>query len=216
MSVKEVKLKNAKIYFSALLLFAAGFGLGYMSWQGQVYVKLAPKKGRFLANYEGDQHLSLSLNEYRNRFYRALFEEASKKEDARFVEFSLGNFLIKNQEGHQLICQAYSHVELYFSALDISLSGDPSEMIIEAPCYGESVIGPFVLDKSKFTQNPSQSVFEFKNPDLLVRFYNTALYLTDKWLLKRVRFFNEGTNVDELWVSYPADSQVPSFEISLK
>ena len=204
-----------RAYLIPLLFLLMGGLLGFFSWKNQVYVELKPSgQGRFVASDQQGELLNLSLDEYKDRSKNSLFEEAGWIVQAGSVEFVLGNFLIKNPS-HQFVCQAYSYLELHFSATGISLSGDPSEMLVQAPCSLSSsgAIGPFKLPLKVFTSK--EQTFDFEDQNLIVRFYNTAKSLTDSWLLTRVRFFNGEDDEDAFTVSYDPELH-PTFELKVR
>ena len=176
------------------LFLAVGIFLGINSWNKTVYIQLKPEgRGRYVASDGGsDRLVSLSLQEYREQIHKKLFGRTKTEKNGAMSEFYLGNFLIQEEGRHQWVCQAYSYLEMKFTALGLTLSGSTGEMVIQAPCQmeNEDFIGPFPVPVEDIMNNPEQTAFSYDEKEISIRFYNAAPALTESWLLTAVRFFN--------------------------
>ena len=196
MKNRFLKLIKSRFFQSALiaaLFLAVGIFIGINSWNKRIYVQLKPGgEGRYVASEGETEIVSLSLEEYREQIQKKIFGHTKVTEGEKFKEFYLGNFLVQEGGEHQRICQAYSFLEMRFTALNVSLSGSPGEMVIQAPCQAEEeeFIGPFAVPLKEILNNPEKEFFSLEDRETFIRFYNTAIALTESWLLTAVRFFN--------------------------
>ena len=237
MKARFQKLLKSRLFqavFIAVLFLAVGIFLGINSWNKTIYVQLKPGgKGRYVASAEETEVVSLSLEEYREQIQKKIFgraKEGGKNEG--FKEFYLGSFLIQEGEGHQRICQAYSFVEMKFTALNVSLSDSLGEMVIEAPCQQteievpceqapcqqiktEEFIGPFLVPIDEILNNPEKDFFSIEDKGISIRFYDAALALTDSWLLTAVRFFNS-PDEDGYVVRFIQGEETDAFELNFQ
>ena len=240
---KVLKSRLFQAVFIAALFLAIGIFLGINSWNKTVYVQLKPGgKGRYVASAEGTEVVSMPLEEYREQVQKKIFGHAKEGEKTEgFKEFYLGSFLIQEGEGNQRICQAYSFLEMKFTALDVSLSGSSGEMVIEAPCQqigiedeefikfierlsakgqqieieGEEFIGLFPVPIDEILNNPEKEFFSIEEKEISIRFYDAALALTDSWLLTAVRFFNSPEE-DGYVVRFIPGEETDAFELNFQ
>ena len=225
MKARFQKLLKSRLFqavFIAVLFLAIGVFLGINSWNKTVYVQLKPGgKGRYVASAEETEVVSLSLEEYREQIQKKIFGRAKEGENNEgFKDFYLGSFLIQEGEGHQRICQAYSFLEMKFTALGVSLSGSSGEMVIEAPCQqteieGGEFIGPFPVPIDEILNNPEREFFSIEEKEISIRFYDAALALTDTWLLTAVRFFNSPEE-DGYVVRFIPGEETDAFELNFQ
>ena len=200
----------------AILFLAVGIFLGINSWNKTVYVQLKPGgKGRYVASAEETEIVALSLEEYREQIQKKIFGHTKIVASEGIKEFSLGNFLIQGEGGHQRICQAYSFLEMRFIPSNVSLSGSAAgEMVIQAPCQieDEEFIGPFPVPIDEILNNPEKDFFSIEEEEISIRFFNAAIALTEAWLLTAVRFFNSPEE-DGFIVRFIQGEETDSFEL---
>ena len=213
------KSRLVQTAFIAILFLAVGIFLGVNSWNRIMYIQLKPGgKGRYVASAEKTEIVSLSMKEYREQIQEKIFGHAKAGEkNEGFKEFYLGSFLIQEGEGHQRICQAYSFLEMRFTAYGLSLSGSAGEMVIQAPCQieDEEFIGPFLVPIDEILNNPEKEFFSIEEKEISIRFYDAALALTDSWLLTAVRFFNSPEE-DGFIVRFIPGEETDAFELSFQ
>ena len=213
---KFFKSRLVQAVLIAALFLTIGIFLGINSWNKTIYVQLKPGgKGRYVASAEKTEIVSLSLEEYREQIQKKIFGNAQEGEKNKgFKEFYLGSFLIQEEDGHQRICQAYSFLEMRFKAAHVSFSGNPGEMVIQAPCQieDEEFIGPFSVPIDEILNNPEKEFFSIEDKEISIRFFDAALALTEVWLLKAVRFFNSPEE-DGFIVRHIQGEETDAFEL---
>ena len=221
------KLKNKKKIFLPLFLAAAGTAvlglgafMGVRSWEGRIYVSLRPpSEGRKIASSDpAEEILSLSLEEIGLKAREKLFGVSQINETDSQLRFHLGNFLVRSpfDESPQLVCQAYSFLEMTFTARGVNLSGDSGMMLVQSPCRqkDKTMIGPFWIPKKDILDNPGRSSFSLPEEETLIRFYNAAIALTPRWLLTDARFFNSPEE-DGFIVQFAPGRESPAFELEM-
>ena len=220
-------LKNKRKVFFAALWGAAGaafLGLGVFagvrSWQGKLYVFLRPPSDvRKIASADPSAEiLSLSFEEIGAKAREKLFGVSQIIEKDSALEFYLGNFLVRSpfDKSSQLVCQAYSFLEMTFTARGLNVSGERGLMLVQSPCRqkDESLIGPFWIPVKDILDHPDQSSFSMPEEETLIRFYNAVVFLTPKWLLTDARFFNSPEE-EGFIVHFAPEEKTPAFELEI-
>lgn len=202
-------------------VFALGLFFGLNSWNKNLYVQWNPSQGRGIAQANSSEILSLTSDQLTQKANFILFSQHQIIKEKDITAFYLGNFLVQesNSKKHRFICQIFPFVELSFSAVGVNFSGETSLMILQSPCLmkDESFIGPFWLPLERILAHPEQKSFELLDEKTFIRFYNTSILMTDKWLLTSVRFFKkEGQEDDELLIRFIPGKDNPFFELSFK
>ena len=211
LSDKKVQ-KSAFTALIALFILVFGLFLGFQSWNKNLYVSWKPM-GRGLAGESKEELvLNLSSEQLISNFKTVLFEDIQAIDEEGLVKLYLRNLLIPNKKTKEyaFLCEIFSFVELSFSSLDISFSGEPGLMLVESPCREKDMdsIGPFFIPKKEILADKGKSSFEFEEMETFVHFYKASIALTPRWLLKSIRFFNKD-NEEELLSLFDATENKP-------
>ncbi len=205
----------------AAAFFGAGAFFGMQSWRGSLYISLrAPAEGRKIASADDSAQgiLSLSIEEIAASARDKLFGGARADKNDSMIEFYLGSFLVRSpfDESPQLICNAYSFVEMTFAARGAQLSGERGLMLVQSPCRqkDQSSIGPFLIPEREILDHPDQRSFSIPEEEILIRFYNAAISLMPDWILTDARFFNSPEEAGFIVQFVPEENPIFELEIS--
>lgn len=219
-----MKKKLYKALFPAGIIgavFALGLFFGLNSWNKNLYVQWNPSQGRGIAGEDSLEILNLSSSQLTQKAGAILFSNNQVIREKGLTAFYLGNFLVQDPhlKQHRFICQLFPFVELSFSAVGITLSGEPGLMVLQSPCLmeDENFIGPFWIPHEKILTHPEQKSFELPEREIFIHFYHVSISLTHNWLLTNVRFFNKDNEENnELLIRFIPGKDKPYFEFSLK
>ena len=208
----------------ALGIFAFGLFVGLNSWDKNIYISsLSNERG--LAG-EDDQILNLSSNQLIQDVSNTLFSNHSVKRNPKSLSFTLGNFLIPDEEGgsHVFVCEKYPFVEFSFVASGVRNSGENIYMLVESPCLknpdNEDEIGPFEIPTETILKEPTKLSFQYTNfldETISIQFYNGSAYLSNSWYLESVSFLVDKNEREEaLIVHRDKEQESHYFQISLE
>jgi hypothetical protein len=166
------------------------------SWDGMVYW--------YPENYRNPAAIN-RVFDFSHLEGSALMMASQKRllEDARVVEtedqvgIELGHFVVKDsRDNRKFACDVYNKLELRFESADMSVSGDPSVMYIEADCNADKN-----TNKIQTLWIPMQKILQEKEGDIELQFPNQSKAhfkfqnIGDRWprawTLTKIRMYNE-------------------------
>lgn len=173
-----------------------GATIAIHSWKGMVY--WYPDKSRNPAAIKkvfDFSHLEGRALEMAS--YKRLVADAKTLDDEENIGIELGHFVVKDPSNNrQFACDIYNRVELVFESADMSVSGEPSIMKVEADCQVNKDI-----NRINTVWIPMKKILKEKEGDIELDYrergniHLTFLNIGDRWprawMLSNVRMFNE-------------------------
>ena len=188
------KTLSAAIMFT--LSLAIGVTIAVRSWKGMVFWftdshrnPAAIKKVFDFSHLEG-RALEMAS-------YKRLVADALVVDDKENIGVELGHFVIKdNQNRRQFACDVYNRVELIFESADMSVSGEPSIMKVEASCNADKDINRintvWIPMKKILLEKEGDIELQYRDHDnLYVSFSNIGDRWPRAWMLSNVKMYNE-------------------------
>ncbi|MCB0390590.1 MAG: hypothetical protein KDD58_04840 [Bdellovibrionales bacterium] len=186
--------------YSATILFTLsiviGASIAVRSWKGMIF--WFTEKGRDPAAIKkvfDFSHLEGRALEMAS--YKRLVADAVLTEDKENIGIELGHFVVKDDKNHrQFACDIYNRIELTFESADMSVSGEPSIMKVEANCTANEDI-----NRINTVWIPMNKILKEKEGDIELQFRERGLiYINFKnigdrwpraWMLSNVKMYNE-------------------------
>ncbi|MCB0355889.1 MAG: hypothetical protein KDD40_02720 [Bdellovibrionales bacterium] len=189
-----MKAFNAAIMF--IFTVALGMTVAIRSWKGMVY--WYPEKSRNPAAIKkvfDFSHLEGRALEMAS--YKRLVVDALVTDDTDSLGVELGHFVVKGlNDQRQFACDVYNKVELVFESADMSVSGEPSKMKVEADCNVHKDI-----NRIDTVWIPMRKILQEKEGDkelqftekggVHLTFYNIGDRWPRAWTLSNVKLYND-------------------------
>ncbi len=191
-----MSFKNFALAGLLLFTIAIGASISLKSWNGMVYWysydgrnPAAIKKVFDFSHLEGSALKMAS--------YKRLIADATIVEAPNSLGLELGHFVVKGKNNRrQFACDVYNKLELIFESADMSVSGAPSIMKVEANCEANEDI-----NRIKTVWIPMEKILKEKEGDtelqildkgkLLLSFSNIGDRWPRAWTLSKIRMYNE-------------------------
>ena len=129
--------------------------------------------------------------------HKRLVADAEIKEEKGRIGIELGHFVLLGvNNSKQFACRHFSKIEIEFHSADMSVSGEPSIMKVEAPCSVTADINRIDTIWIPMEQIHSSKVGDFEmqvnsDPPVNFNFKNIGDRWPNAWTLHKVKMFDE-------------------------